>query len=162
MLFPQALRNISKFLAHVARLRHGISNGNGTDVISLERHHASELALMHQVNGSDSVPRRQHAIKSGWRAAALDVTKHYGTRLKAGAGFYLRCQRITDAAKTHVPKFVSLSALMILGPVGELGSFSHHNNAEVASAVMPVLDRLCNLLNIKRLFMYQAHVRSAG
>src|SRR5438270_14089288 len=97
MLFPQALRNINKFLAHVARFRHGISDGNGADVISLERHHASELALMHQVNGSDSVPRRQHAIKTGWRSAALDVTNHCSPSLKSGACVYLRRLRIPAA-----------------------------------------------------------------
>src|SRR6185369_3900384 len=112
MLFPQALRNVDEFLAHIARLGYCVSNRNGTDVVSLERHHAAELALMHQINGANAVTSGQHAIKSSWRAAALDVAQHHGARLKASTGLKLRRQRVTDSAKAHVAKLIRLSPLI--------------------------------------------------
>jgi hypothetical protein len=70
MLFPQAFRNINKFLAHIARLGNSVGNGNGTNVVPFESDHAAELALMHQVNRADTVTGGQDAIKSSRRAAA--------------------------------------------------------------------------------------------
>src|SRR6185312_1376926 len=102
MLFPQAFRNVNEFLAHIAGFGYSISNGNRTDVVPFERHHAAELALMYQINRANAITRCQHAIKSSWRSAALDVTKHHGAGLKAGAGFNFRCQRVADAAQAYV------------------------------------------------------------
>src|SRR5436305_10217440 len=118
MLFPQAFRNINEFLAHIARLGYSVSNWDRTDVIPLERHHAAELALVHQIDRSNAIARRQHAIKSRWRPTALDMTKHYGARLKTGAGLKFRSQRVSDPAKPHMPELICLPALGIGSAVG--------------------------------------------
>ena len=160
MLFAQALCNIDKLLADIARLRYGVGNGNRADVIPLERHHAAELSLMHQINSADAIPRRQHAIKRCRRAAPLYVPQNDGACFKAGAGLNFRRQRVADSAEPHVAKFIRLSALIFRITCRELGAFRHHNDAEVAPAIMAALDGLSNLLDIKRLLRNQNYISS--
>src|SRR5579871_2137270 len=123
MRFPQAFCNIDELLAHIARFGYSVRNGNRTNVVPLECHHTAELALMHKVNGANAVARGQHAIKSRRRAAALYMAKDHGACLKARAGLDFRCQRVADAAKTHMPKFIRLSTLSVRSAVGKLGAF---------------------------------------
>src|SRR5206468_9326994 len=110
------------------------------------------------IDRSNAIARRQHAIKSRWRPTALDMTKHYGARLKAGAGLKFRSQRVSDAAKPHVPELVCLPALGIGSAVGKLGAFRHHNDAEIASTIVASFNGVGNFLDIKRLLGNQDYV----
>src|ERR1700739_3828433 len=117
---------------------------------------------MHQINRSNAITCCQHAIKSSWRAAALDMSQNYSAGLKSRAGFNFCRQSVANAAQTHVSKFIGLSALIICSTCVQFGAFRHHNNAEVASTVVPVLNGLSNLLDVKRLLGNQDYVSSSG
>src|SRR5438270_441336 len=70
----QAQCHVNQFLAHVADLGNGFSDGNALDLIAAQHHHAAEPGIVYQVNRSHSVPRGQHAVKWSRRAAPLDVS----------------------------------------------------------------------------------------
>src|SRR5580765_1250160 len=117
---------------------------------------------MRQINGADAITRRQHAVKSRGRTAALDVSQHHGPRFKAGAGFNLSGERIADAAQPDMIEFVSLSALVRLGPRGKLGALSHHHDAEVAPTDMAPREDLSHITNLKRSLKNQDYIGPAG
>src|SRR6476469_8790971 len=117
---------------------------------------------MHQINGANAIARRQHAVKSRGRAAPLYVSQDHGARLKPGARFNLRSQRVADAAQPDVPEFVSLSAFDVLRPRSQLGPFGYHHDAEIASSGMATGQDLSHVTNIKRSLRDQDYIGAAG
>src|SRR5260370_42193126 len=65
--------DVNQLLGHAARTGNGVSNRDGADLVTLERHHAAKAACMDQVNSADPVARGQHAVKGRRRAAPLRV-----------------------------------------------------------------------------------------
>src|SRR3954465_10278337 len=72
------------------------------NLIALQRGHATELSRLNHLEGFDAEPCRQHAVKGGRCAAALNVAKFGDASFDARAGFYLVREDSADSAQAVV------------------------------------------------------------
>ena len=92
--------------------RHGLQllgrflEGYVDNLIAMQRRHAAEAALVHEVGGLEPVASGEHAVAGRRRAAPLHVAEHRHAGLEAGPFLDLPSERIAYAAEADVPKGV--------------------------------------------------------
>ena len=86
---------------------------------------------MDHVDGADTVAAGQHPVKCGWRAAALNVSEHHGTRLVSGLSLNFYSHQISYTAQAYMAKFVQTRFKLMGRVAGKLCAFGNYDDAEI-------------------------------
>src|SRR3954462_12055648 len=93
---------------HRLQLRGCLAERHRDDLVSSQRRHLSELALVDHVGGLHAEAGGEDAVEGGRSAAALDVAEDRDAGLVAGLRLDQVRELLPDAAQAHVAELVYL------------------------------------------------------
>src|SRR6185312_9581293 len=131
------------------------------DRVAVQRRHPPELPLLDEIGRLQAVPRREHAVAGGRRAASLYMAEHRHPRLEPGALLDLAGELLADAAQADVAELVELGLLrdlaLLARVVRELGAPADRDDREVLATLVPLAQLGASGLDGDRLLGDQDH-----
>src|SRR5579872_5419624 len=164
-LFKQSIHDLNHLVVDNSILRDRLLQRDRYDLVRAQRRHASKLAAMHHVDRAQSIACRQNPVKRTRRTAALDVSQHHRARFESCALLDLARQNVCNAAQLGVSEFVLAHILQDWRTRAfrrKLRALSHDDNRKIASALVPLTNRLGNFVDIKWPLRNQDHIRAAS